>query len=369
MNDAANPDHSDRQPDPPDEAVTKPSPAAGETFDATVEPVRPAAAVEAELVVDAVEVAEPAPAAAASESPAAEPQPPRRRRVRLPVILFLATLVSTFWVGATRWEPTVYTPLGLLDVRQAILRDWQQGVLYMVCVVAILFAHEMGHFLATLRYRIPSSLPFFMPFPFMPLGTLGAVIAMDGRKADRRQLFDIGIAGPLAGLAIAVPVLCIGVARFDFSAAPGGAYVMDTPIFIRWLFDILRPDGYLPGNLIFVSQMNPFLMAGWVGLLVTGLNMMPLSQLDGGHVLYTLFGRRAHVLARMLVFLLIIYIVFWEASIWVLMLILVIFIGIDHPPTSNDDVQLGWFRRTLGLLSLTIPYLCIPPKGIWIPGM
>jgi membrane-associated protease RseP (regulator of RpoE activity) len=367
MKELTNPDEPDRPPAPGNGSDSTPARPPGDVFDATVEPVIPETPVEAELVTGPGESAGETPTPATS--PSLDDEHARQRRVRLPLLLFLAACVSTFWVGAASWEPTGYWPFTYNDFRQAIIRDWQQGLLYMVCVVSILLAHEMGHFLTTLRYRIPASLPFFLPFPFMPLGTLGAVIGMDGKKADRRQLFDIGIAGPLAGLALAVPVLCVGVATFDFNASPGGVYVLDTPIFLRWLFDTLRPEEYLPGQQLTTGQLNPFLMAGWVGLLVTGLNMMPISQLDGGHVLYTLFGRRAHALARMLVFLLIIYIVFWEASIWALMLVLVIFIGIDHPPTANDDVPLGWFRRLLGCLALSIPYLCIPPRGIWVPGL
>jgi membrane-associated protease RseP (regulator of RpoE activity) len=250
-----------------------------------------------------------------------------------------------------------------------VIRNWDQGLIYMACALGILFAHEMGHFLATVRYRIPASLPFFIPLPFTPLGTLGAVIGMDGRRANRRQLFDIGIAGPLAGLVIAVPVLCLGVATMDLGKPAGGLYAIDTPLLARWLFAVMHPDHYHAALTLTSAQLNPLYMAGWVGMLVTGLNMMPISQLDGGHVLYTLFGRRAHVLARLLVFTLIAYIVFWEASIWAPMLIIVILLGIDHPPTANDAVPLGWFRRALGFASLSIPLLCLPPQGLWLLGM
>jgi membrane-associated protease RseP (regulator of RpoE activity) len=251
-----------------------------------------------------------------------------------------------------------------------VIRNWDQGLIYMACAMAILLAHEMGHFLATVRYRIPASLPFFIPLPLLtPLGTLGAVIGMDGKRANCRQLFDIGIAGPLAGLAVAVPVLCAGVATMDLSKPADGLYAIDTPLFAQWLFAWLQPDQYDPNMLLTSAQLNPLYMAGWVGMLVTGLNMMPISQLDGGHVLYTLFGRRAHVLARLLVFVLIAYIVFWQASIWAPMLVLVILLGIDHPPTANDRVPLGWFRQLLGYASLSIPFLCLPPLGIWLRGV
>jgi membrane-associated protease RseP (regulator of RpoE activity) len=227
----------------------------------------------------------------------------------------------------------------------------------------------MGHFLMTVRYRIPASLPYFIPLPLTPLGTLGAVIGMDGKKANRRQLFDIGIAGPLAGLVFAVPILIAGVWTMDLTVPPAGTYVIDIPIFARWLFEVLQPNVYHRGMFLTSAQLNPLFMAGWVGMLVTGLNMMPVSQLDGGHVLYTLFGRAAHLMARALIFGLIVYVVFWGANIWAVMLVLVILIGIDHPPSADDSVSLGWFRHLLGYASFAIPILCLPPKGIWVAGM
>jgi membrane-associated protease RseP (regulator of RpoE activity) len=112
------------------------------------------------------------------------------------------------------------------------------------------------------------------------------------------------------------------------------------------------------------GQLNAYFMAGWVGLLITGLNMLPVSQLDGGHVIYALFGRRAHWIARAFVFLAIAFVVFGDSMIWAPMIVLVVLLGTDHPPTSNDYVSLGNFRIGLGLLSLLIPVLCFPPYGI-----
>jgi Zn-dependent protease len=341
----------------------------GGTFDATVEPVAPSSPVVAEVVEDS---GPPDAAAAGQEPDKGTPPPsavPRQRRWLLPLALLLATCISTFWTGAAGWEPLGFAADEQLDYRRIIIRDWDQGVTYMVCVVAILFAHEMGHFLMTLRYRVPASLPYFIPLPLTPLGTLGAVIGMDGKKANRQQLFDIGIAGPLAGLIVTVPILVAGVRMMDLTEPRAGTYVIDIPIFARWLFAALQPNHYRDGMFLTSAQLNPMFMAGWVGMLVTGLNMMPVSQLDGGHVLYTLFGRAAHVMARVLVFALIIYVVFWGASIWAVMLVLVILIGIDHPPTADDGVSLGWFRQLLGFASLAIPILCLPPKGIWVRGM
>jgi Zn-dependent protease len=298
----------------------------------------------------------------------------RKRRRALPLMLFLLTCVSTFFVGATLWWPGYYfgeslQGQSLMPIRQAIAGNWQPGLIYMACLLAILLTHEMGHFLATVRYRIPASYPYFLPLPINPLGTMGAVIGMEGLRANRRQLFDIGIAGPLAGLLVAVPIMWIGIQQLDFTQAASGPFQMDVPLVVRWWLDASQPRGYTPGQVIAQSQLNAYFMAGWVGLFVTGLNMLPVSQLDGGHVTYTLFGKPAHWIARIFMLAWVLAMVFELASrlLW-LMPLLILLIGTDHPKTSDDSVELGWGRTTLGFLSLSIPFLCFAPKFILLPG-
>jgi len=295
---------------------------------------------------------------------------PRRRRVRLPVMLFVATCLSCFWVGIHQWLPPP-TPSAEAEIglRRLILRNGVDGLIYTAAVLGILLSHEMGHFLATVRYRIPASLPIFLPLPIQPIGTLGAVIAMDGSQADRKQLFDIGLAGPLAGLVVALPITIIGVQQIDFTQQANGVMAFDTPLLIRFMFAFYEVPGYQPGQMITTGHLNPFYMAGWVGLLITGLNMMPISQLDGGHVIYALFGKRAHWVARGFLLFAIIFVVFLGGIMWILMLVLVILIGADHPPTRNDNVPLGVFRTCLGYASLVIPFLCFPPGGLRVLGM
>jgi len=260
----------------------------------------------------------------------------------------------------------------------------------MGCLLAILLSHEMGHFLATVRYRIPASLPYFIPFPIALIGTMGAVIGMDGLRANRKEMFDIGLAGPIAGLLVAVPVLWIGVGRLDLTQPPAASSTaVESPLLVNILMQIRQPQGYEEnlaaqkglaaaemnqqwwhGQTIWTSQLNPYFMAGWVGMLITGLNMLPISQLDGGHVIYTLFGKRAHWIARAFLFCAIVFVVFGEAQIWMPMLIIVTMIGTDHPPTSDDSVSLGPVRTALGYASLLIPILCFPPYGLTLrPGM
>lgn len=289
-----------------------------------------------------------------------EHQEVRRRRVWLPVMLFLATCGSTFLVGMDPFG--ALSALANVDAFSSLLAArWQQGLLYMVAVMGILLAHEMGHFLQALRYRVSASLPFFIPMPFSPIGTMGAVIGMQGSQANRKELFDIGLSGPLAGLILALPIVTLGVMRAPaVPLVPGGGYFFGDPLLIKLLIAWLRPDVGPHQTLL----MNPLLMAGWVGLIITGLNMFPISQLDGGHVSYALFGRGSWTLARLVLFGAMAFIVIYGAYQWLIMLLLVMAIGPEHPPTRNDHVPLGFWRYALGLASLLIPIFCLAPIPI-----
>ena len=284
-------------------------------------------------------------------------EPELRRRLWLPLLLFLTTCGTTFLAGVYQWSPNLF-PLDE-HVRAYVTANWHNGLKYMLSVIGILLAHEMGHFLMTVRYRIHASYPIFIPLP-MFIGTMGAVIAMDGRQADRRQVFDIGIAGPLAGLVVAIPVLYLGVLNATPLPPSPDAPVLGSPLMVDLLIHWLRPDVPVGAAISFLG--NPFYMAGWVGMLITGLNMMPISQLDGGHVIYALFRRKAHYLARTFLLTAMAYMIVSENYTWCLMVVIVTFFGADHPPTADDRVRLGPVRYLLGLASLAIPVLCFIPN-------
>lgn len=307
--------------------------------------------------------------------PRDSPDWPVRRRTRLPLLLFIATCCSTFWVGVTGWEPNFLEPWNqvvqsgsLLQIRRLIVSHWDTGLTYMIAVMSILLMHEMGHFVATLIYRVPASYPFFLPFPANPLGTLGAVIGMQGNAADRKQIFDIGIAGPLAGLVVAVPIAFAGVSQLELNGQAYGGFAFRMPLLLDWFAQWNEVPGHEPGDVVWLNQLNPLFVAGWVGMLITGLNMMPIGQLDGGHITYTLFGRAAHWIAQATIVLAVAYMVYHNNFVLVLMVVLLLLMGTNHPPTRDDSVPLGPFRYALGLLSLSIPFLCFPPmifKIVW----
>ena len=294
-------------------------------------------------------------------------RPRIQRRVFLPVALFVATCATTFAAGVYDWAPGVIDG----DLWKNTHMFWWRGLEYMLAVMALLLAHEMGHFLMTVRYRIAASYPIFIPMPITLTGTMGAVIGMDGLRADRRQLFDIGLAGPLAGLVLTIPLVCIGLKTVAPSQPPAAAiaaapgtdatvYHYGRPLLVKLLLPYLRPD--LPPGAPF--DENALYMAGWVGMLITGLNMMPVSQLDGGHIIYGLFGRRSRWIARGFLLAAIAAMVISDNFTWLIMLLLVIFLGADHPPTSNDRARLGPLRWLVGAASLAIPILCFTPTPL-----
>ncbi len=311
-----------------------------------------------------------------------EQQTEQSRHIVLPLLLFLATCLSTFWVGAVDWKPLVHleglyrgaisfwqelphnSPAAALEEGMAVAHiNWRQGLWYMGVVLAILLMHELGHFFAALRHRVPASLPYFIPVPVIPFGTLGAVIGMEGSQADRRELFDLGVAGPLAGLVATIPITALGVLLLPNVAPPPDSLCFHNPLLMQLMIIWLKPD-YPTPQAFYLSQFNPFLMAGWMGMLITGLNMLPMSQLDGGHVAYALLGRRAHFLARSLLVAAILFILASEQYGWVIMLVLIILLGVDHPPTADDSRKLDRLRQLLGWAAILIPVFCFPPLGI-----
>lgn len=284
-----------------------------------------------------------------------------RGPIVLPLLLFLLTCGSTFFAGGYEEFRPIPLPGHPQSIKFEVTLNWLDGLAYMGMVLAVLMAHEMGHFVQALRYGVPATLPFFIPMPLTPIGTMGAVIAMRAEDADRRELFDIAITGPWAGLLVAVPLAIFGV-RAAEAAPPGPGVHFGDPLLIEVLTGWLRPDMPTDWDLV----LNPLLRAGWVGLFVTGLNMIPIGQLDGGHVAYALLGRKSTWLGMGVIAAALAYIGWEKQYPWLLMLLLAILTGVRHRQTADDRMQLGLFRTLLGWVSLVIPVLCLTPTPVYV---
>jgi membrane-associated protease RseP (regulator of RpoE activity) len=264
---------------------------------------------------------------------------PRRRRWRLPILLFVATCLSTLLAGG-----------GGAVLADGWLAGLVLGLRYAVPVMTILLCHEMGHFLQAYRYGVYASLPYFIPMPLSPIGTLGAVIAMEPRMGHRRALFDIGITGPLAGLVPTIIFLVIGLQHSTLGVPSRNSMLFGDPLLLQFLANwILGP---IPAG--YEVMVDPMAFAGWVGLLITSLNLIPIGQLDGGHILYALLRRKAHKVATALLFTALFLVIWkWEyLAGWSLMIVLLMIMGPIHPPTADDDEPLGIGRIILGWLTL-----------------
>src|SRR4029453_11509019 len=236
------------------------------------------------------------------------------------------------------------------------------GVRLVLGLLSILAAHEMGHYVAARLHKVDVTLPFFVPFPlplFSLVGTLGAFIRIRSPIPHRRALFDIGVAGPLAGFLVALPVLRLGILEATVRApSPARGMSLGTPLLFRWFESLFRapvPEGM---NLV----IGPLGLAAWFGLLVTALNLMPIGQLDGGHVTYSFFRERAHRISRVASWVCVALIYFGPS--WILWALLMRLLGRRHPPTRDDQASIGPARIAVGVLSLVVFVLCFVPDPI-----
>ncbi|MFN0051438.1 MAG: site-2 protease family protein [Planctomycetales bacterium] len=311
------------------------------------------------------------------------PPRPYRPRRKLALILFLLTCASTVVAGYFQFRVLshvedqrtgkIVKPTDRLsrDSKLVLVFDWRQsllnGLTYSIAVMTVLGAHEMGHYLQARRYGVPASLPYFIPMPFSPLGTMGAVIVQQAGVADRKALFDIAISGPLAGLAVAIPLNWWGILHTTINkVGPGGGGFTNPPI-VEWMIAWLQRP-LQPGEDV---ALTPILHAGWVGILITAINLIPIGQLDGGHLLYCLIGKPAQRVARALYFAaigVVVYHVVWGSGEYVYLALLLGLIGLmgaAHPPTANDRVPLGWPRIILGWLTLAFIFVGFVPSPMY----
>ncbi|OGQ00135.1 MAG: hypothetical protein A2026_04145 [Deltaproteobacteria bacterium RBG_19FT_COMBO_46_12] len=254
------------------------------------------------------------------------------RRYTLHIVLFILTVASTLIVG---------------------------GPAYSFTIILILLGHEMGHYLMSRRHQIRATLPFFLPLPLPPFGTLGAVIRMESSISSRKALFDTGVAGPFTSFILSIPAIVIGLKLskvIPISHIQEGAIRLADPLLFYFLQRLVM-GGVKEGYEILI---HPIGYAGWVGLFVTALNLLPVGQLDGGHIAYALFGRRSRAIFLITIAVMAFITIFYNPG-WLLLVILFIIFGFRHPSPLDDQTPLDGKRKFLGGLAFLAFILSFTP--------
>ena len=295
-----------------------------------------------------------------------QPSPKFQDRVWLHVLLFALTIASTTLVGAGQYASFLDDFRGAPGLPMPFASLLIRGFWYSGTILAILGCHELGHYFACRYYAVDASLPFFIPVPFLLTGTMGAFIRIREQIPTKRMLFDIGIAGPIAGFVIAVPALFIGLGLSHVARLPteqGGMLELGEPLlfkFASWLIWGTQPDGYS-------LNMHPMAFGAWFGMLATALNLFPIAQLDGGHVSYSVLGPRWSTYLTFAMLGVAVGLSFFATSwiVWTGMIVaMLVFIGPRHPRVHDEDVPLDRTRLMLAAFAVVMFVLCFTPAPI-----
>jgi len=286
----------------------------------------------------------------------------RQPRRHLPLFLFFSTFVTTTLVGGCHYQAFI-SDFGALELDAGPLLI-PHGLWYSTTILAILGAHEFGHYFTCRYYGVSASLPYFIPAPIWLTGTLGAFIRIRGPIPTKPILFDIGVAGPLAGFVVAVPTLVVGLSLSRLTPLPPdfSGLSLGEPLlfqFTSWLIFGSLPEG-------FSVNLHPMGFAAWFGLLATALNLFPIGQLDGGHLTYAVFGKRSTFITLSMLCITAL-LTFWSRSwvVWTILLtVMLIVFGPRHPPTLDEDLPLDRGRRIVAFAAFLILILCFTPIPI-----
>ncbi|MFN8094595.1 MAG: site-2 protease family protein [Vicinamibacteria bacterium] len=270
------------------------------------------------------------------------------------LLLFALTAASIFLTGGLRSGE-------LPDGRTLWALDVASGLRLVAGLLAILLAHEMGHYLMCRRHGVDATLPFFIPAPFLSMvGTLGAFIRIRAPIPHRRALFDIGVAGPLAGFVVCLPILLLGMREATLVPTDPKAdgIFLGEPLLFQGAERLFY--GHVPDSL--TLNLGPLGLAAWFGLFLTALNLIPIGQLDGGHVTYALLRERAALISKVGSWVCVALVYFGPN--WILWAVLVRVLGRRHPRTLDDDEPPGRVRAWVGAISLGVFVLCFVPNPI-----
>ena len=286
-------------------------------------------------------------------------RPRFQNRLGLHVTLFVLTLLSTTLAGAFHY----YAFLGEFGTRPVAV-EWSllaHGLWYSLTLLAILGAHEMGHYLFCRRYNVDASLPYFLPFPLPLTGTLGAVIRIREAFPTRAILFDIGVAGPIAGFLVLVPALFLGLSMSTIAPAPteGSGWELGEPLLFQWAASAVF--GAVDAG--YTLNMHPMVFAAWIGMFATALNLLPFGQLDGGHITYATLGRWSTPISVATVSGAIA--MTFISSSWMfmtaVMLLMMLVFGPRHPRVIYEFEPIGRGRRLLAIAAFLILAVCFTP--------
>lgn len=301
------------------------------------------------------------------------------------VILFILTLFSVIFAG-TLYSYDGPVPDDFLGLMTTIVKNMEIGIPFGISLLAILLAHEFGHYLAARYHHSQVTLPYFIPFPFSAFGTMGAFIRLKEPPKNKRILLDIGISGPLAGLVVAIPILLIGLSQSSVEPiiVPPGTGIQIEGNSILYLlskylvFGQLLPEpgsfGGVPPFIYWVRYfftgmplpiggydviISPIAWAGWAGLLVTAINLLPAGQLDGGHISYVLFGKRVNWFLPFILIALFLLGFVWSG--WWLWALLILFLGRVHAEPLDQITKLDKKRKLLAIFGLVVFFLTFTP--------
>ncbi len=269
-------------------------------------------------------------------------------------VLLVLTILSTLVAGTTMVSS---------DPMDILRRPWL-GLPFALSLMVILGAHELGHYVAARQFGVPVSLPYFIPMPLGPFGTFGAFISMKAPPPNRRALLAVAAAGPLAGFFMALPILLLGLSMSVVTPlVTNGAVIMEGNSILYALLKVLTFGRFLPGGGQDVF-LHPIAFAGWAGLLVTGLNLLPVGQLDGGHIVYALWGEKSRILTWPLIAILALLGLEWSG--WFLWAFLLFIFGRQYAAPLDDVTRLTSGQRAVGWLVILIFVLVFTPLPLTV---
>jgi membrane-associated protease RseP (regulator of RpoE activity) len=271
-----------------------------------------------------------------------------RKKLLLHLVLFILTFFTTVIAGALQAGINIFTYPG----------KFYEGLPFALTLMSILLAHELSHYIASRKHNIQATLPYFIPAPTL-IGTFGAFIKMKSPVTTRKALLDIGISGPLAGFIISfiVSVMGLSLSKVVPVQETKEALSLGDSLLFSTLSQLILD--YRPG--VQDVLLHPVAFAGWIGFFVTSLNLLPIGQLDGGHVAYALFGERHAYLSKLLIPILFLLGIFlWEG--WAFWAIVLLILGLKHPPIYHSEIPLDGKRRFLGWLGFFIFLITFIPE-------